>query len=61
MAAHGVADQVQLLDFQCLDEGGDAFGLGADIIAGMWLAAVAKARKVEGDNVVAPGEVTGKT
>ncbi|MNV74988.1 hypothetical protein D3C71_1682480 [compost metagenome] len=52
---------MQFLDLQGLSESGEALDLGADIVTGVGLAAVAKAGQVEGDHPVVLGKVAGKT
>ncbi|MCY1549705.1 hypothetical protein D9M68_858890 [compost metagenome] len=60
MSAHGVAYQVHPTQFQGLDEGLQAFGLGTDVVTAGGPVAVAEAGQVQGDHVVAIGEVPGE-
>ena len=48
-------------DAQCLEDGRQAFGLGADVVAADGAVAVAEAGQVEGDDPIAVREVAGKT
>src|SRR3989344_4204587 len=61
MSAHGVADQVQLLNSQCINHAGQVLGLGAYIIAASRFVAGAETRQIEGYNSVILAEVAGET
>lgn len=60
MPAHRVTGQVQAADAQGVDERGQAFGLGTDVIAAMGPVTGAEAGQVHGDHVIALGQRPGK-
>ena len=60
VAAHGVADQVQPGEAQCLGEGMHALGLAGDVIVDIRFAAFAESRQIQRDHPVIL-EVAGET
>src|SRR3989338_2365289 len=60
MPTHGVADQVQLLNSQCINHAGQSLGLGAHVVAASRFIAGAETWQVEGYYTVILAEVAGE-